>query len=91
MWASRRLEIKTSIGQINLDFQAEISASFDNLELMSGHFEYVEAQIACSSHRANQTNPPTKKLTSDLTEKENCNIDLHDGNDNTERKFEAVF
>lgn len=88
--ASKRLEEMASIRQINKDLQAEISAFRDNEARMSKHTEYLEAQLARSSQRANQLNTLADTLTSDLSAKENRFIDLHDENDNLKRKLEAV-
>lgn len=57
---------------------------------MSEHPEYVEAQLACTSHPINQSNPLADKVGSDLTEEENRFIDSQDGNDNLKRKVGDV-
>lgn len=45
--------------------------------------------MPCRSHHARQLNTLKDTFTSDLTERENIFIDLHNENDNIERKLEV--
>lgn len=88
--ASKRIEEMASIRLANNNLMAEISALRENEAKMSKHTDYLETQLARSNERVKQLTTLSDTLSSDLTQKENRYIDIHDENEELKHKLDAV-